>query len=372
MTLRANITTTYRDANAGPPRTPKNVRKELADQGVRESEGTGNPMNPATKALDQGAVPLTEHGGNRSARRRDGQTPTVVDAFERSPLNDKFMLAQGAESDNPASNWRPDTNERETASKPFIPSYGPGSGGSTTRRNVGESPASHKYFAAITDRNQSGISGSIVKNLTPSESIKADQDREVSNIDARETQELLNQELPVSPPPKIHLAESFVNSTTDNSVTSPAANEGATMGVLDEGVMQRELIMALQFGKSSDDSSQTDSGTGGDVAKHLQSEGVFGISVNGRNLGTIDFIRQKQFEYRMDQKPFTTDDLLLEAEKAIHGTLNSDQSSAVSKSLLRAAESINAYRNQSIKSSEHFVVVAKSSWGASSTGKKED
>ncbi len=105
------------------------------------------------------------------------------------------------------------------------------------------------------------------------------------------------------------------------------------------------------------------------MAKHLQSEGVFGISANGRNLGTVDFIRQKQFEYRMDQKPFATDDLLLEAEKAIHETLNSDQSSVVSKSLIRAAESINAYRNQSLRSSERAAIAAGRSPVAASVGR---
>jgi hypothetical protein len=151
--------------------------------------------------------------------------------------------------------------------------------------------------------------------------------------------------------------------------------------------MQRELAASLQFGwsrpahqeQAQEDNSQTDSATAGspdfvgsgDAAKHLQSEGVFGISASGRNLGAVDFIRQKQFEYTMDQKPFTTDDLLLEAEKAIHGTLNSDQSSAVSKSLLQAAESVNAYRNHSVRSSERAEIAAKPVRVAASTSKEE-
>jgi hypothetical protein len=177
--------------------------------------------------------------------------------------------------------------------------------------------------------------------------------------------------LPVATPPKIRPAEPSAREATSNPVASSSDGDIAPASVSDEDAMQRELMAALQFGQAQENNSRTDSATGGDVAKHLQSEGVFGISASGRNLGAVDFIRQKQFEYTMDQKPFTTDDLLLEAEKAIHGTLNSDQSSAVSKSLLLAAESVNAYRNQSVKSSEHAEIAAKPSRVAPSTGKEE-
>jgi hypothetical protein len=371
MTLRANITTTYRDANASPPLAPKNVQKEPADQGVHESEGTRNPVNPATKAPDQGAVPLTEHWGNRSAVRNNGQTSATVDAFERSSPKDKSIVDQGARPDKPASDWRPDTNEHEVASKSALAGYGTGSGEPITKRTVGKSPASQKHSATVADCNLGEHSKSMVKKVAPLELTTTDESQEISSSGKSKALESLSQSLPVAAPPKIRLAEPSAKAATDNAVASSSIVDSVSASVSDEDAMQREMTAALQFGQVQEDDSQTDSATGGDVAKHLQSEGVFGISANGRNLGTVDFIRQKQFEYTMDQKPFTTDDLLLEAEKAIHGTLNSDQSSAVSKSLLQAAESVNAYRNHSVKSSEHAEVVAKPSRVAASTGKEE-
>ncbi len=133
--------------------------------------------------------------------------------------------------------------------------------------------------------------------------------------------------------------------------------------------MQNELMAALQFGQPREEDGQSHTFAGGELAKHLQAEGVFGISAAGRNLGATDFIRQKQFEYRMDQRQFGGDDLLLEAEKAIQSTLNSDQSSAVSKSLLQAAESINAYRNESLRTSEYAETGTKPTQPSDQAGK---
>jgi hypothetical protein len=371
MTLRANITTTYRDANASRPHAPKNVQKETADQGVHESEGTRNPMKPSTKAPDQGAVPLTELGGNRSAVRSIGQTSATVDAFERSSPKDESIVAQGAGPDRPASDLRPDTNEREVASKPALAGYGSGSGESTTKKTVQESPASRKHSTTVADYNLSERPGSTVKKVAPLELTKNDKSQETSCSRKSDAPESPSQSLPVAKPPKIRLAEPSAKAATGNAAASFSTADNAPASASDEDAMQRELTAALQFEQPQKDNLQTESATGGDVAKHLQSEGVFGISASGRSLGTVDFIRQKQFEYTMDQKPFTADDLLLEAEKAIHGTLNSDQRSVVSKSLLQAAESINAYRNQSVRSSEHAENAAKPSRPAASA-RKED
>lgn len=390
MTLRANITTTYREANANPPRATKNVQKEATDQGVHESEGTSKPMKPALKTTNRGAVPLTEQRRNRPAVRNSGQTSATLDAFKRSSPKDKSIVAQGAGSDKPPLDSRPDTNEREVASKPALAGYGPGSGEPITKRTVEESPAGRKHSATVADRNLSEHSRSIVKKVAPLELTKTDESQKISSNGRPKALESLSQSLPMATPPKIRLAVPSVKAATGNAVAgssmvdvalasvSPEKSDQSLSDVVsglvfnspDEDAMQRELTVALQFGQAPEGNSQTGSATGSDVAKHLQSEGVFGISANGRSLGTVDFIRQKQFEYTMDQKPFTTDDLLLEAEKAIHGTLNSDQSSAVSKSLLQAAESVNAYRNQSVKSSEHAEIAAKPSRVAASTGKE--
>ena len=470
MTLRANITTTYRDVNASVPRATKNVQKETlvvppssgADQGIHESaghvppigKGSRNPMKPATKAPDRGTVPLTKHlpkdrlvtsrplvvppsSGSGSAVRNDGRTSATADVFERSSPKDKLVtsrpsgsvLAQGAGPDKPASDSRPDTNEREVASKPALAGYGPGSGGPIIKKTDKESPASQKYSAPVPDRSPLVVppssgdkhSGSMVKSLAPPDPPKSDKSRENSSSGRRSKapdlwsrpahRDRQSQSLPVAALPKIRMAEPSPKGATGSAEASPSSVDKAPAlvvppslvtsrpsgsgSVSDEDAMQRELAASLQFGwsrpahqeQAQEDNSQTDSATAGspdfaghvppigigsgDAAKHLQSEGVFGISASGRNLGAVDFIRQKQFEYTMDQKPFTTDDLLLEAEKAIHGTLNSDQSSAVSKSLLLAAESVNAYRNHSVRSSERAEIAAKPIRVAASTSKEE-
>lgn len=84
----------------------------------------------------------------------------------------------------------------------------------------------------------------------------------------------------------------------------------------------------------------------------LQHEGVFGLSPTGRNLTVTDFIRQKEFEYDLDQRPFTVDAFLQETESAIFNTLNNGNSSSVTGSLLRAAEAVNSFRNHIIRSAE--------------------
>ncbi len=84
----------------------------------------------------------------------------------------------------------------------------------------------------------------------------------------------------------------------------------------------------------------------------LQREGVFGLSSAGRNLSITDFIRQKEFEYNLDQRPFTVDDFLHETENAIYETLNNGNSSSVAGTLLQAAEAVNSFRNHMIRAAE--------------------
>jgi hypothetical protein len=348
MILRANVTTTYPKANVNPPRADKTVQlvtsrpsgKKAADQIVPESEGTRNLRQPATKTPSLGSVPLTEHGENRSSVRNSGQKPASLDVLENSSPEDESMVLRGPSADRPASDSYHGAGESEAALKSVPAGYGFDSGKRITKGTFEESPAVRKYFPMSTDGRPAAT-------------------------------ESLGQSLPSAALPTIRLTEPSAKAATASPVAGLSSGDIAPPCISEEDTMLSELTAALRFGQVQENSAQTDPATGGDVAKHLQSEGVFGISANGRNLGTIDFIRQKQFEYTMDQKPFTTDDLLLEAEKAINGTLNSDQSSAVSKSLLQAAESVNAYRNQSVKSSERAEIAAKPSRVAASKGKEE-
>jgi|GEM_PF-2325919 len=445
MTLRANITTTYREANANPPRDTKNFRKKAADQGVHESEVALNPMKPATKTRGQGKDSL--------AVPKNDQGLTKVDAFERGSLKNTPIPELSTKSVNTGLDSRSGAGGNEAAPKPALARYGPGTGapvakitdsksqglegravfsppqpssakgwalsvGDPSKRidprtrtpkrvidptndenhNKNAAQADEKHGASASqgcpspaaDSNLNGLSIDPVQNAPSAKLARTDGSQDTPKTDKAETLKAQHRSLPIATPTMVRLAQPSAKSVMANTEESPPASgalasvsaersdqspSGVVSGLVsqptNEDTMQRELTAALQYGRAQEDNSQTDSATGGDVAKHLQSEGVFGISASGRNLGTVDFIRQKQFEYKMDQKPFTADGLLLEAEKAIHKTLNSDQSSAVSKSLLQAAESVNAYRNQSVKSSEHAEVVAKPSRLAASTGKKD-
>ncbi len=94
------------------------------------------------------------------------------------------------------------------------------------------------------------------------------------------------------------------------------------------------------------------------MLEHLQNEGVFGLSPHGRYHSVTDFIRNKGFEYELEQRPFTDDEFLRETETAIYDILNRGNSSSVAKSLLQAAESVNKFRNHMIRSSEGAAVDA--------------
>lgn len=180
--------------------------------------------------------------------------------------------------------------------------------------------------------------------------------------------------LPASTPPKIHhqaptsiptetnpTQDAENNTPTDvglpetkaeangGAVSSPQTigkSTGATLFAQPPNDYVNELTDALSQGRESDSKKTTDVSSGTAAVKQLQSEGVFGISPGGRNHSVTDFIKQKQFEYEMEQKSFTSDALLRETERAIFDTLNSGQSSTVVKSLLRAAEAVNSFRNQ--------------------------
>jgi hypothetical protein len=321
MALRANITTTYHEVSINPPRATKYPRKKEVDQGGGESDGNLSAIKSAAKTVSRGAVSQMEQKGNRSVAQNSVQIFAPLDAFKRS------------------------SKEKSTKADPGLDMQ----------------------------------AGSMVKKLATSKLSRVDNAQATQSDGKLKASEPPDQSLPIAAPPKIRLAVptdnaafNKVSASSSNSDIAPTtaltkkadqSSSNVASGLIadppDEDAMQSVLMTALKFEQAPEENSQTDSSIRIDVAKHLQSEGVFGISPNGRNLGVVDFIRQKQFEYSMDQKPFTADELLLEAEKAIHGTLNSDQSSSVSKSLLRATESINAYRNHSVKSSEQAEIAAR-------------
>ncbi len=90
---------------------------------------------------------------------------------------------------------------------------------------------------------------------------------------------------------------------------------------------------------------------GSKMLEHLQSEGVFGLSPHGRYQSVNDFIRTKEFEFEMEQRPFTEDDFLLQTETAIYEVLRRGNTSSLARSLLQAAEAVNSFRNHLIRSS---------------------
>lgn len=103
---------------------------------------------------------------------------------------------------------------------------------------------------------------------------------------------------------------------------------------------------------------------GSKVLEQLQSEGVFGLSSHGRYQSVNDFIRTKEFEFEMEQRPFTEDEFLLQTETAIYEVLRRGNSSSVAKSLLQAAEAVNSFRNHMIRSSGEDLSVAPVSYSS--------
>lgn len=101
---------------------------------------------------------------------------------------------------------------------------------------------------------------------------------------------------------------------------------------------------------------------GSKVIEHLQREGVFGLSPHGRYQSVNDFIRTKEFEFEMEQRPFTEDEFLLQTETAIYEVLRRGNTSSVAKSLLQAAEAVNSFRNHMIRSSGDDLSAAPASY----------
>lgn len=101
------------------------------------------------------------------------------------------------------------------------------------------------------------------------------------------------------------------------------------------------------------------------VLEHLQREGVFGLSPQGRYQSVNDFIRTKEFEFEMEQKPFTEDEFLLQTENAIYDVLRRGNSSSVAKSLIQAAEAVNSFRNHLIHSSGEDLSAAPAVYSSS-------
>ena len=410
MTLRANITTTYRES-ADPPRMNKNVREEAADQGVLESDGTRKPMILATKAPDQGSIPVAKSGGNRSANRGNGPTPRAVDAFEHIPAKPS-KSNQGNTVDKLTRGHPLNEKEGESMIKPLSPGYGPNHAASGSAASQAKP---HPATARSEDMSQPAKSGRDtkvdVKKAESSNAGEANTNARASSVGKSSDQSLQSlamstggrsqppieakkkamseqqysdnsqsvkkqsTSLPIAAKPRIHHADPPRRQSSQQPTQQSASagkpddlveeepekpkessNDADTQWAAtssDEGTMQKGLTAALQYGQPQEDETADGTVASGKMARHLQAEGVFGISPSGRNLGVVDFIRQKQFEYAMDQKSFTGDDLLQETEKAIYETLDSDQSTSVSKSLLRAAESVNAYRNQTVKTEEY-------------------
>jgi hypothetical protein len=393
MTIRANITTTYR-TNIDPPREEKTMRKKWADNGVRESEGTQRLLDTAAKTPEQWNTPEAEDGGNRSAVRTNGQTPRAVDEYVRGTTGDSARSSDQVDDERAQNRGRPD-RKGESATKPTSSGYRPGQ---TTQNNRAPAPrkspaASEATKPEVDERKpekvpvRSGVTETSSQRPDARDSASGDSasstrvpipekqqtEQKVKGADESRRQRpkestpplpiasrptIYQASAPPSPPPRSTAPEPAESpdsgaELSEEKETAPADGVSTSWvtEITDEASLQKGITQALQYGRppESANASQSD---GGKTARHLQSEGVFGISSSGRNLGVVDFIRQKQFEYNLDQKPFTGEDLLLETEKAIYNTLSSDQSTAVSKSLLQAAESVNAYRNQVVKSTE--------------------
>ncbi len=130
---------------------------------------------------------------------------------------------------------------------------------------------------------------------------------------------------------------------------------------LDEYVKKLTLALIPEMPPDLTD-DQPDPGS--KVIEHLQREGVFGLSPHGRYQSVNDFIRTKEFEFEMEQRPFTEDEFLLQTETAIYEVLRRGNTSSVAKSLLQAAEAVNSFRNHMIRSSGEDLSAAPASYAS--------
>ena len=142
-------------------------------------------------------------------------------------------------------------------------------------------------------------------------------------------------------------------SAADNSGAEPTA--GSSSSAMHSTLVYNYAII-LKSALNSTDGKLED---GQDVPPaadqaigRLQSEGVFGVSQSGRNLTLSDFIKQKQFEYQLDQRSFSPDNFLHEVENAICNVLNTGQATVTGKALTQSAEAVNNYRNALLRQQE--------------------
>lgn len=110
---------------------------------------------------------------------------------------------------------------------------------------------------------------------------------------------------------------------------------------------------------------EADVTAGTKMLDHLQREGVFGLSPQGRYQSVNDFVRTKGFEFELEQRPFTQDEFLLETETAIYNVLSRGNTSSVAKSLLQAAEAVNSFRNHMIRASGDDLSAAPAEYASS-------
>lgn len=349
MTLRANITTTYRE-NTCPPPTNKDASKEAAETRVHNTEGSHKPLKTATKTPSQRGVPAAESAGSRSTVRNDRQTPADRDSYESSAPD---RPTRDEEYSNVKRSGARTLHDREAGS--MMPAAPP-------QYNSAVSGETDRPETRGSSRREGVPNNQTLRQAQPSVEKLAGSDRSKTPLP-----------LPTAAVPRIRQANRGSEPSNKDSASAEAETDqesqldsGWTATVADETTLQKGLTEALEIHRAVSAEAVTTGAGGNEVVKHLQSEGVFGIAPGGRSLGPIDFIRQKQFEYAMDQKPFTGDDLLLETEKAIYDTLNSDQSATVSRSLLQAVESINAYRNETARAQE-YAQLSKGSESAQPT-----
>ncbi|GEM_PF-6752140 len=190
MTLRANVTTTYRETNAAQPYTVSR-QKEPPEQGSRESDTTRTPARPANKVPDQGVVPAAERGANRSATRNRDRIAKATDSYEPRSAKAASSPTEGSAPPGSASGQRSDADDGKAVSRPAGAAYGPGLGRSAAEIS-GKSAASPKPTSRSAEyvRDQSADNDEIASSPLSNSSRK---------------DESLSQSLPLAAPPKIRL-----------------------------------------------------------------------------------------------------------------------------------------------------------------------
>ncbi len=378
MSIRTNVTTTLGVDNSIASAIKRNQQQE-DERSARAARGDRDKTRLSPKDQPKNAVSIAAGSDSKKSPASGNNTVSAVDTYVRKQSEIPAGSPMTASSNRPTSEVHIDVSEESKGGlKASMPAEkidkSSGKEKAPAIKSTYSRPVSSPY-AISTNKTGTPMRAASTIDQTPAHASGTDGPHESRDPGDRSQIRSSNswddknmfasvparirmaRETSATPPdrPNAEVSKDAPKAKQDNpgsAMLTGTAGQSSAAAPADPTAMQKQLSSALNFRRAPDPMLSGGSPSTEDNVKYLQNEGVFGFSASGRNLSAMDFIRQRQFEYQLDQKQLTTDDLLLETEKAIYDTLNTGQSSSVTKSLLQAAESINSYRNLSTRDAE--------------------